>query len=71
MKSCMGCMYAKWDKRANGTLHPSGNGVCVFRVKQMVLPASMHFIHFPFLGGGHINRRHEFKEHCPCYEREK
>lgn len=76
MKSCVGCKYAEWERNAKGHLHPNGNGDCKKETKIPILPSSKHWSSgWPGVKlkvcGGHINRREEFKEHCPCYEREE
>ncbi len=83
MKSCIGCRYANWEKTKIGRLHPSGKGVCTYRVKFPVLPASMSWTPVktlntsvidpsvaddPRIFGGYINRHKKFDDHCPCYQ---
>lgn len=71
MKDCNGCKYANWRKTAAGRLHPSGDGMCEFPWKMPPLPASRYFIGgAPKPSGGGINRREEFKDHCPHYQAE-
>ena len=71
MKNCTGCKYANWYRTVAGKLHPSGNGKCMFNWKINPLPAAFFFYTSPTPSGGSINRREEFKEHCPCYEAKK
>lgn len=70
MKKCVGCRFAEWNRTKAGRLHPSGDGRCNFNTALPVLPASMFWIPKPCIGGGYINRREEFRDHCPCYNRE-
>jgi hypothetical protein len=72
MKSCTNCKHATWQKTKTGRLHPSGDGVCDYPWKLPPLPASMYWIRFndPTPSGGHINRRHEHKDHCVYFARE-
>lgn len=73
MKNCTGCKWASWDRTAAGRLHPSGEGYCMFPVKQIPppLPASMHWFGAPWrVAGGLINRRQELPEHCKFFQRE-
>ncbi|WP_250519477.1 hypothetical protein [Caballeronia sp. NCTM1] len=70
MKTCDGCKYANWERTKGGRLHPSGDGRCMYEFKLPVLPASMYFFTAPVPSGGFINRRKEFREHCPTYTRE-
>ncbi len=67
MKSCTYCKYADWKRTADGKLHRSGDGQCTYKIKMPVLPASRYYVMNPQLSGGMINRREEFKDHCPCY----
>jgi len=71
MKNCTDCKYADWQRTAAGKLHPSGNGRCAHPWQIPPLPAAFYFLTRPIPTGGSINRREEFKEHCPCYEAKK
>jgi hypothetical protein len=69
MNDCIGCKYAQWDKRAGGNLHPSGDGLCTVKIKIPALPASKYWINSaPCVGGGSINRRESFNEHCKYFQ---
>lgn len=72
MKNCMGCKYAQWKTTKAGRLHQSGDGRCLYKWKAPPIPACMYWIsdHAPAPYGGHINRRKEFKDDCPMYQRE-
>ncbi len=72
MKSCTDCKYAKWDRTKAGRLSPTGNGVCYFPVKPIVLPNAHYFIGgTPNLCGGYINRTRVYSTDCPCGAREQ
>jgi hypothetical protein len=66
MKSCTKCKHADWYRRADGSLHPSGDGQCLMPYKVPPLPASMWWIGSgaPEPSGGAINRRKELRDHC-------
>jgi hypothetical protein len=71
MKTCLGCKFAEWDWTKTGRLHPSGDGECIIRVKTPQLPNAFYTFgtnNNLTLLGGHINRRHEYKTHCPYYQ---
>ena len=71
MKSCKGCKYAKWERTNAGRLHPSGDGVCTYKVKLPTLPASRSWLGgAPVSLGGSIERRRELSRHCPCFQPE-
>jgi len=68
MKTCNGCKYAKWNRSNTGRLSPTGDGICIYEYKIPPLPASRYWIATkPCIGGGFINRKEEYKEHCPYY----
>ena len=70
MKNCKGCKYAEWEKSKNGSLHPSGKGVCKYKVTIPKLPASMWWSGYydgPGILGGDIKRHSDFNDHCPFY----
>lgn len=73
MKSCIGCIHAKWETTKSGRLHPSGDGRCTYQYVLRPIPASMYWINIsiPTPSGGHINRRKELKDHCVYYARDE
>lgn len=69
MKNCTHCTHAEWEKTAAGKLHPSGDGTCTYSYKLPPLPVSRYWIGCgPQLGGGHINRRQDLKDHCTYFK---
>lgn len=69
MKSCKGCVFAKWDTTASGRLHPSGDGKCTKEFKVPPLPAAFYWMTPPTPYGGLISRKKENSDHCPYYNR--
>ena len=71
MKTCVGCKHAKWQLTANGRLHPSGDGRCVYDYRVPPLPAAYYWIGRGAAtpSGGSINRREGLKDHCPYFTR--
>jgi len=69
MKNCTKCKYADWRVTAAGKLHPSGDGECTYQWSMPPLPASKCWIgrNPPAPAGGRINRREDFKDHCPYW----
>lgn len=67
--SCLECKYADWKRTANGRLHPSGDGKCMYEVITPKLPKAKSFFYNPTLLGGEINRKDEFYVDCPCFEK--
>jgi len=70
MKTCIGCKYAEWDKTKAGRLHPSGDGRCKYKIVMPVIPAAFSWLGLgnpPHPLGGHISRRKELRDHCPCF----
>ena len=60
--TCVGCIYAEWDRTASGRLHPGGDGRCAYFSKNPMnirLPAAFHWhiLSPPVPHGGWINRR--------------
>ena len=72
MKDCNTCRYAEWERKSNGTLHPSGDGQCVFPYKIKDLPSAFYWLGKPPKPcGGGINRSYILKDHCSYFnERE-
>ena len=70
MRSCIGCRYAEWYRDKAGRLHRSGGGRCTYEVKLPTLPNARYWHGFstPDLYGGGIERKKEWKDHCPCYQ---
>ena len=68
MKECKDCNFAEWDRTKSGRLHPSGDGRCTKIIKMPKLPQSFYYTVHPNIGGGHINRRETFKDHCIYYK---
>ena len=70
MTDCKLCKHAKWKKAASGSLHPSGDGQCMYEVKIPDIPASKwwsgHMI--PSTTLGFISRRTPTKVECKCFE---
>lgn len=67
---CLECKHADWQRTASGKLHPSGDGRCRWEYPEISLPVSMYFVSFgkgPSPSGGHINRRHEWRD-CPQFQ---
>ena len=66
---CVDCKFAEWKKTANGRLHPSGDGRCLWQYPDIKLPISMYFGGSgPSPWGGLICRKDERKP-CPQYQR--
>jgi hypothetical protein len=62
--TCVGCIYAEWDRTASGRLHPGGKGRCLYfkrNPRDQRLPAAFNwmFLTPPVPHGGQINRRAE------------
>lgn len=60
--TCVGCIYAEWDRTASGSLHRSGDGRCRYLKENQMdyrLPAAFFwpFLTPPVPYGGRINRR--------------
>jgi len=59
--TCVGCIYAEWDRTSNGKLHPSGDGNCLYlknNPMDLRIPAAFYWtIGRPSPAGGWINRR--------------
>jgi len=60
--TCVGCIYAEWERTKSGRLHPSGDGLCrYFKEHQLDyrIPAAFFWPCLPTLvpHGGRINRR--------------
>lgn len=69
MKSCVGCVFADWQKTKTGRLHPSGSGLCTFKYKVPPLPESMYWLDSPKPRGGYLERNRELKDHCVYFQR--
>ena len=74
MKTCKGCRWAEWKRTASGSLHPSGEGMCGFKVNIPVLPASIRGAYgvkdgLRRIEEAHrgVSRKREYQEHCPCW----
>lgn len=67
---CVECALAKWQRTAAGRLHPSGDGLCGWKMPEIRLPVSMYFFGNPKPYGGHINRRDQWRQ-CPFFRRAK
>jgi hypothetical protein len=63
---CSTCRFAQWNRTANGKLHPSGNGKCLWARPDIKIPICMYYIYPPALSGGAINRHN--LELCPAWE---
>jgi len=68
MKNCKGCKYAEWKRTKNNRLHPGGKGICKYKCKLPVIPASMSWSITPKPRGGHIYRHKDHIYHCLCYD---
>jgi len=69
MVDCRECVHAKWKKKANGHLHPDGDGRCTYPWKMPILPAAMYWPSFhsePKPSGGYINRHMDMTVLRPC-----
>lgn len=72
MKHCDLCAHALWDRTKSNALHPSGDGVCTYQVKSVVVPACWPTSQIPFIPEVQrfrINRKQKLPEHCPTYAR--
>jgi hypothetical protein len=69
MKSCVGCVFANWDKTKTGRLHPSGKGACEFEYKMPPLPQSMYWFGISEPLVVYIERNRELKDHCVYFRR--
>lgn len=71
MKHCDDCKWANWKRTVTGRLHPDKTGRCTFVVRIPVLPLAFRWGHgtgsTPNLGGGYIERKHDFPDHCPTW----
>lgn len=67
---CLSCVFAEWEKTADGRRHPSGDGRCKFKFEMPKLPSSMYWVGVePTPNGGFINRRKApsvLSAGCPC-----
>lgn len=69
MKRCLGCFYAEWEKNADGKLHRSGDGRCLYKYRIPKLPSCLYWINSePKPRGGHISRREDLKDNCVYYQ---
>lgn len=73
MKSCNGCKYANWERTANGSLHPSGEGTCTYFWIMPPLPSAFRWpgSMTPRPYGGAISRRKEYDRSCQYFVRSK
>jgi len=59
--TCIGCIHAEWGRTANGKLHPSGDGNCLYLKKNPMdlrIPAAFYWTTGrPSPAGGWINRK--------------
>jgi hypothetical protein len=58
---CLSCNLAKWDKTANGRVHPSGKGTCGWKPPHILTPAAWRWEDYdrrqPSPMGGYIFRK--------------
>ena len=72
---CCSCVFARWDKTANGRLHPSGHGMCSWETR-IALPYSAPLV-LPFMmpvfeiarTGGSIYRKSSEPVTCAVYQK--
>ena len=66
-KDCNGCRWAKWAKAPSGRLSPTGDGMCSYPIKPLIIPGAFYWVGSGQTGlyGGYINRREELKADCP------
>jgi len=69
VKTCLGCSYANWNRTANGSLHPNGEGRCDAPHTPKPLPAAYYRVGGDNVYGGSISRRCELKTDCAYYQR--
>jgi hypothetical protein len=68
MKTCLGCKYARWKHTKNGSLHPSGDGMCSYLYELPPLPNAMSWYSDLRMGYPWINRRKVWDKECSCKE---
>lgn len=70
MKNCTNCVFADWKRKADGKLHPSGDGQCTREVKMPELPQAFYWAFpVPRPCGGYINRKRDLSDHCVYFAR--
>ncbi len=76
MNNCLNCGYANWERTKSGSLHPSGNGKCVWEMPVIDIPVSFYYIGHVVRqtvvapdGGGFINRKLKpsSTKECKCW----
>jgi len=66
MNTCLNCRFAEWERTKTGRLHPSGEGECMYRPPQPVLPEPVYCLVKPLYRSACLSRRNPETD-CPCW----